>query len=66
MSSYSGEIGLIYRSAYCASKFAVNGFFEALRMEVGDDVDITIVCPITIENTNFKKNYIQLGGIFTN
>lgn len=33
MSSYSGEVGLIYRTAYCASKFAVTGFFEALRME---------------------------------
>lgn len=61
MSSYSGEIGLIYRTAYCASKFAVNGFFEALRMEVGDDVDITIICPITIDNTSFKQNYISIG-----
>ena len=62
MSSYSGEVGLIYRSAYCASKFAVNGFFEALRMEVGDDIAITIVCPITIENTNFKNNYLKIGN----
>ena len=52
---------MIYRTAYCASKFAVNGFFEALRMEVGDKVDITIICPISIENTNFKNNYIRLG-----
>ena len=35
-SSYSGEFGLPFRSAYCASKFAVNGFFESLRMEIGD------------------------------
>ena len=52
---------MIYRTAYCASKFAVNGFFEALRMEVGDDVDITIICPITIDNTSFKQNYISIG-----
>lgn len=49
MSSYSGEIGLIYRTPYCASKFAVTGFFESLRMEVGDTVDITIICPITVD-----------------
>lgn len=57
MSSYSGEIGLIYRTAYCASKFAVTGFFEALRMEIGEDVDITLICPITVE-TNFRDHAI--------
>lgn len=60
MSSYSGEIGLIYRTAYCASKFAVTGFFEALRMEHQNDIDITIVCPPTIE-TNLRKNSIVIG-----
>ena len=57
MSSYSGEIGLIYRTAYCASKFAITGFFEALRMEVQGDIFITIVCPPTVE-TNLRKNAI--------
>jgi short-subunit dehydrogenase len=48
MSSYSGEVGLSYRTAYCASKFAVTGFFESLRMEVKDVIDITIICPVTV------------------
>ncbi|MES1907654.1 MAG: hypothetical protein MHM6MM_000732 [Cercozoa sp. M6MM] len=34
LSSISGEIGLPFRTAYCASKFAVTGFFEALRAEL--------------------------------
>ncbi len=55
MSSYSGEIGLHYRTAYCASKFAVTGFFESLRMELSDYIDITIICPITVE-TSFREN----------
>jgi len=55
MSSYSGEIGLHYRTAYCASKFAVTGFFESLRMEVSNYIDITIICPITVE-TSFREN----------
>ena len=55
MSSYSGEIGLHFRTAYCASKFAVNGFFESLRMEIKDELDITIICPITVE-TSFREN----------
>jgi short-subunit dehydrogenase len=55
MSSVSGEIGLHYRTAYCSSKFAVNGFFESLRMEESDKIDITIICPITVE-TSFREN----------
>lgn len=58
MSSYSGEIGLHYRTAYCASKFAVTGFFESLRMEMSDYFDITIICPITVE-TSFRENSIK-------
>ena len=34
ISSFSGCIGLPNRTAYCASKFAVNGFFESLRTEL--------------------------------
>lgn len=33
ISSLSGKFGLPSRTAYCASKFALNGFFEALRTE---------------------------------
>jgi short-subunit dehydrogenase len=44
----AGEIGLIERSGYCASKFAATGFFEALRMEVGTQIDITILCPPSV------------------
>ena len=58
LSSYSGEIGLTYRTAYCASKFAVTGFFEALRMEMKDHVAITIICPITVA-TEFRSHAIM-------
>ncbi len=57
MSSFSGEIGLIYRTAYCSSKFAVTGFFESLRMEVQDHIHITIICPPTVE-TKLRENAI--------
>ena len=33
ISSISGKLGLPERSAYCASKFALSGFFESLRTE---------------------------------
>jgi len=49
LSSLSGEIGLPYRTAYCSSKFAVTGFFEALRIELENkDIAITIVCPPSV------------------
>ena len=54
LSSFSGEYGLPHRSCYSASKFAVNGFFESLRMELGDVIDITVICPITV-NTDFRN-----------
>lgn len=57
ISSISGEVGFFYRTAYCASKFAVTGFFEALRMEILDKIDITIVCPPSVE-TGMRKNQI--------
>jgi short-subunit dehydrogenase len=53
LSSYSGEFGLWYRSCYSASKFAVNGFFESLRMELSDVIDITIASPATVD-TEFR------------
>ena len=49
ISSLSGEVGLPWRSAYCSSKFAVTGFFESLRMELEEDVAITIICPPTVD-----------------
>mmetsp|Transcript_31784 Transcript_31784/g.23535 ORF Transcript_31784/g.23535 Transcript_31784/m.23535 type:complete len:163 (+) Transcript_31784:364-852(+) len=61
MSSYSGEIGLSNRTAYCASKFAVTGFFESLRMEMGTAIDITIICPVTVE-TSFREHYLLKEG----
>lgn len=36
---------------YCSSKFAVTGFFEALRTELEDfNVAITIVCPPSVKS----------------
>jgi len=59
ITSFSGEVGLPYRTAYCASKFAVTGFLESLRAEMqalgGSKFDITIVCPPTVDS-NLRKN----------
>ncbi|MBK9533404.1 MAG: SDR family oxidoreductase [Chitinophagaceae bacterium] len=46
VSSIAGYRGLPGRSGYSASKYAINGFLEALRTEmIGHDVNVMWVCP---------------------
>jgi short-subunit dehydrogenase len=46
VSSLAGMVGVPGRTAYCASKFAMAGFFEALRAEVKDaGISVTIAYP---------------------
>lgn len=62
ISGIAGEIGLPFQSALSASKFAVTGFFEALRSELSDNhVAITIVCP-PATRTNLRKNAVLQAG----
>lgn len=46
MSSLASYQGLLIHGSYCASKAAVNGFFESLRLDVAKrGVDVTIITP---------------------
>lgn len=46
VSSLTGLTGVPTRSGYAASKHALHGFFDSLRIELaGSGVDITIACP---------------------
>jgi len=46
VSSLAGLVGVPGRTAYCASKFALSGFFEALRIELKEaGVGVTIAYP---------------------
>jgi len=45
-SSVVGKLGFPLRSAYAASKHALHGFFESMRIElVKDNVGVTLICP---------------------
>jgi short-subunit dehydrogenase len=60
ISSLSGKLGIPLRSAYCSSKFAVNGFFEVLRNELMMDnpnVKITLCVPGWI-NTSIRDRHV--------
>jgi NAD(P)-dependent dehydrogenase (short-subunit alcohol dehydrogenase family) len=61
ISSMSGKIGTPSRSAYCASKFATSGFFEALRTEdLG--VDITVVYPPSLRTPMREHDLLRKEG----
>jgi short-subunit dehydrogenase len=62
ISSISGKFGFYFRSAYSASKHALHGFFESLRMEVYDyNIKVLIVCPGKI-HTNISVNALTGDG----
>ena len=59
ISSIAGKRGIPARGDYSASKFAVQGFGEALRAELAKDgVDVIVVCP-GLTQTNFSQNMIE-------
>jgi short-subunit dehydrogenase len=57
--SIAGKRGIPARSEYSASKFAVQGFSEALRTELAKDgIDVLVVSP-GLTQTNFSRNMIE-------
>jgi len=59
VSSIAGKRGIPARSEYSASKFAVEGFSEALRAELAkDDIELLVVAP-GLTQTNFSHNMIE-------
>jgi dehydrogenase/reductase SDR family member 7B len=62
ISSISGKFGFYLRSAYAASKHALHGFFESLRMEVWKQgLKVMIVCPGKIR-TDISVNALKGDG----
>src|SRR5207302_11419977 len=59
ISSIAGKRGIPARSEYSASKFAVQGFSEALRAELAKDgIDVLVICP-GLTRTNFSQNMLE-------
>lgn len=54
-SSIAGKLGSPRQTAYSMSKFGINGYLEALRMELMDDnIDINIINPGHIELNKYS------------
>ena len=62
VSSLAGLFGVPYRTAYCATKFAMTGFFEALRVEVAEaGVSVTIAYPGVVA-TEIRRHGFNARG----
>lgn len=62
ISSVAGKLGTPMRSAYCASKHALHGFFDCLRAEVSDaGLAVSLICPGYV-NTDVSKNALTGTG----
>ncbi len=56
VSSVLGHFAVPNKSEYCASKFALHGFSDALRMELmRDGVDVLVISPSTTATEFFDK-----------
>ncbi len=62
ISSVMGKMSVPLRSAYAASKHALHGFFDGLRIEeFKDNIKVTIICPGYIK-TNVSINALSGDG----
>mmetsp|Transcript_20384 Transcript_20384/g.18524 ORF Transcript_20384/g.18524 Transcript_20384/m.18524 type:complete len:323 (+) Transcript_20384:1-969(+) len=67
VSSTSGTLGTPVATSYSASKFALHGYFDGLRGEVGQhNISISLFCPGPVETDielhTFKSKQIQLSA----
>lgn len=62
VSSLTGKFGWGLRSAYAASKHALQGYFESLAIEnFKYNVKVTMICPVSI-TTNMSINALNADG----
>jgi NAD(P)-dependent dehydrogenase (short-subunit alcohol dehydrogenase family) len=65
VASILGKRGVPFSSAYCASKFAVVGFSEALRAELAaSNVAVSTICPGAVDTEIWRAAGNKLGAQF--
>ena len=62
IASLQSLIGVPLHTGYSAAKHALRGFFEALRLEIGNDVHILVAYPYWISGTNLRRNALAADG----
>lgn len=62
VSSVGGKAAIPYNTPYCASKYAMHGFYDSLRMELTQHgVSCTVVCPWWVV-TEFHESQMDKDG----
>ena len=62
ISSLGGMLAIPFNTSYVASKFAVIGFSDSLRMEAEQaGVSVTVICPSLVV-TEFHERYLDKNG----
>lgn len=62
ISSLGGKLAIPFNSSYNASKFAVHGFSDSLRMELAKSgISVTVVCPYWVV-TEFHEHFMNKEG----
>ena len=63
ISSLGGKAAVPYNTPYCASKYAMHGFYDSLRMELRPHgVSCTVVCPWWVA-TEFHESQLNKEGV---
>ena len=63
VSSVGGKSAIPYNTPYCASKYAMHGFYVSLRMELYQHgVSCTVVCPWWVA-TEFHESQLNKDGV---
>lgn len=67
ISSVSGENGTPFLAAYCASKYAIEGFSESLRREMNlFGVKVIIVGPGSVQTPIWDKGFQKIKSLYQN
>ncbi|GMM94140.1 SDR family NAD(P)-dependent oxidoreductase [Qipengyuania sp. MTN3-11] len=62
ISSIAGKVGVPMRTAYCAAKFGLIGYADALRAELSQSgIGVHVVCPGSVA-TNVSRNALAADG----
>ena len=62
VSSLGGKGGLPFNTSYTASKYALHGFYDSLRMEMHPHgVSVSVICPYWVV-TEFHEVYLDKNG----
>jgi dehydrogenase/reductase SDR family protein 7 len=63
VSSLAGKMGIFLSGPYAASKHALHGYFNSLRMETcGKNIDVTMICPGPVQTPIFTAAFTHEPG----